>query len=65
MQLCKNWELYSDCYFRKTCSFAHGEKELRINNESMPKYKTKICKMFREKSYCSFGNRCIYQHIIR
>lgn len=64
-ELCKNWSLYSDCYFKDTCSFAHGENELRQNQIITEKYKTKICKMFNENYYCHYGNRCIYLHIIK
>ena len=63
-ELCKNWELYNDCYFKDECSFAHGIEELRTNN-NLCGYKTKICKSFTEKSYCSFGQRCTYKHIIK
>jgi len=62
-ELCKNWELYKDCYFKNKCSFAHGEEELRkkFTGNNM-KYKTKKCKMFFEKLYCPFGSRCQYSH---
>jgi hypothetical protein len=63
-ELCKNWELYNDCYFKDECSFAHGIEELRTSN-NLCGYKTKICKSFTEKSYCSFGQRCTYKHIIK
>lgn len=62
-ELCKNWELYKDCYFKNKCSFAHGEEELRkkFTGTNM-KYKTKKCKMFFERLYCPFGSRCQYSH---
>lgn len=64
-ELCKNWQLYNDCYFKDNCSFAHGESELRAKyTGSNWKYKTKICKTFIEKMYCPFGNRCQYRHIM-
>lgn len=62
-ELCKNWVLYNDCFFKDTCSFAHGEKDLRISNTPI-NYKTKVCKAFAEKSFCSYGNRCHYSHFI-
>ena len=62
-ELCKNYELYKDCYFGDNCSFAHGIEELR-ENISMPSYKTKLCKSFVLNSTCSFGTRCSYQHKI-
>jgi len=63
-ELCKNWVLYNDCFFKETCSFAHGEEELRSKNIPF-NYKTQICKSFFEKSYCVYGNRCHYSHKIR
>jgi hypothetical protein len=63
-ELCKNWVLYNDCYYKNTCSFAHGEAELRHGHSTI-KYKTKVCQMFKENHFCNYGNRCIYLHIIR
>lgn len=63
-ELCKNYELYHDCYYKNECSFAHGIEELR-QNCSLPKYKTRICKTFTDKSFCNFGTRCNYRHIIK
>jgi hypothetical protein len=63
-ELCKNWELYQSCYFKDNCSFAHGENELRVkNNSNNNKFKTKMCKAFAEKKWCQFGNRCQYRHV--
>ncbi len=63
-ELCKNWEVYHDCYFKKECSFAHGIEELRTG-AFLKKSKNKICKNFEEKGYCIFGNRCNYRHLIK
>jgi hypothetical protein len=67
-ELCKNWELFGDCYYKDNCSFAHGELELRnkllVKNSSNQKYKTKPCRSFEEKSFCPFGNRCQYTHLV-
>lgn len=57
--------MYNDCFFKSTCSFAHGEHELRQNEQSTEKYKTKTCKMFDENYYCNYGNRCIYLHVVK
>ncbi len=65
IKLCKNWSLYTDCKFKQGCSFAHGDLELRCQNDGTVKYKTKVCKMFSENLYCNYGNRCIYLHIIK
>lgn len=62
-ELCKNYELYHDCFYKNECSFAHGIDELR-QSEALPKYKTKVCKMFNEKAVCNFGMRCNYRHVI-
>lgn len=63
-ELCKNYELYHDCYYGNNCSFAHGIDELR-DNIILPKYKTKLCKNFIENKTCNFGIRCSYQHKIK
>ena len=67
-ELCKNWEIFGDCYYKDKCSFAHGENELRnkilAKNDDNEKYKTKPCRSFEEKGYCPFGNRCQYTHIV-
>ena len=62
-ELCKNYELYKDCYYGDNCSFAHGLDELR-DNIILPSYKTKLCKSFVENKTCNFGTRCSYQHKI-
>ena len=63
-ELCKNWEIYHDCYFKNECSFAHGIDELRIGTTPISGSKNKLCKTFQEKGVCSFGTRCNYRHAI-
>ena len=63
-ELCKNYELYHDCYYKDECSFAHGMDELR-ENIILPSYKTKLCKSFQENKVCNFGIRCTYRHYIK
>ena len=63
-ELCKNYELYKDCYYGDNCSFAHGMDELR-DNIVVPSHKTKMCKSFFENKTCNFGIRCSYQHKIK
>ena len=63
-ELCKNYELYHDCYYGDNCCFAHGEDELR-DNILIPCYKTKLCKSFIENKVCNFGIRCSYLHQIK
>ena len=60
-ELCKNYELYHDCYYGDNCCFAHGMDELR-DNILLPSYKTKLCKSFIDNKTCNFGIRCSYQH---
>ena len=62
-ELCKNYELYHDCYYKDNCCFAHGMDELRDNN-LVPSNKTKLCKSFIENKVCNFGVRCSYKHQI-
>ena len=62
-ELCKNYEMYHDCYYKENCSFAHGIEELR-DNILLPSYKTKMCKSFIENKTCNFGIRCSYKHQI-
>jgi hypothetical protein len=62
-ELCKNWEIYHDCYFKNECSFAHGLDELR---KDIPlSSKNRLCKSFQEKGICLFGKRCNFRHIIK
>ena len=63
-ELCKNYELYHDCYYKDNCCFAHGIEELR-DNILLPSYKTKMCKSFQENKICNFGIRCSYKHQIK
>ena len=63
-ELCKNYELYKDCYYGDNCSFAHGLDELR-ESFIVPSHKTKMCKSFFENKICTFGIRCSYQHKIK
>ena len=63
-ELCKNYELYHDCYYKNECCFAHGLEELR-ENTNYPSYKTKLCKSFQENKVCNFGIRCSYRHLIK
>ena len=63
-ELCKNYELYHDCYYKDECCFAHGVDELR-ENCNFSSYKTKMCKSFQENFVCNFGTRCSYKHNIK
>ena len=63
-ELCKNYELYHDCYYKDECCFAHGIEELR-DNINFPSYKTKLYKSFHKNKFCNFGIRCNYRHTIK
>ena len=63
-ELCKNWEIYHDCYFKNECSFAHGIDELRTDTP-VSGSKNRLCKTFEEKGFCLFGKRCNYRHVIK
>ena len=63
-ELCKNWEIYHDCYFKNECSFAHGLDELRTDTP-LSGSKNRLCKSFQEKGVCLFGKRCNYRHVIK
>jgi hypothetical protein len=63
-ELCKNWEIYHDCYFKNECSFAHGLDELR-NDTTVSGSKNRLCKSFHEKGVCLFGKRCNYRHVFK
>lgn len=63
-ELCKNWEIYHDCYYKEECSFAHGLEELRLNI-NVCGTKNKYCKTFQEKGYCLFGKRCNFRHVVK
>ena len=62
-ELCKNWEMYKDCFYGDECCFAHGMADLR-QTTNLPTYRTKECKTFNESMTCPFGTRCNYKHII-
>ena len=63
-ELCKNWEIYHDCYYKEECSFAHGEEELRLYLQ-ISGSKNKLCRTFQEKGFCLFGKRCNYRHVLK
>ena len=63
-ELCKNWEIYHDCYFKNECSYAHGLDELRTDTP-VSGSKNRLCKSFQEKGFCLFGKRCNYRHLIK
>lgn len=61
-EMCRNWELTGACYFKDTCSFAHGAHELVKKKHVPPNFKTKACVQFHETGFCPYGNRCQFLH---
>ena len=63
-ELCNNYEMFHDCYYKNECSFAHGIEELRENFNEIPS-KIQKCISFEKKGFCPFGIRCNYIHYIK
>jgi uncharacterized protein (DUF885 family) len=57
-EMCRNWEISGTCFFKDTCSFAHGAHELVKKKHVPPNFKTKACVQFHETGFCPYGNRC-------
>ena len=57
-ELCKNWEIYHDCYFKNECSYAHGLDELRTDTP-VSGSKNRLCKSFQEKGFCYLAKDAI------
>ncbi|KAF5188095.1 hypothetical protein FRX31_022320 [Thalictrum thalictroides] len=73
--LCKNWREKGYCASGELCTYAHGSDDLREAIKQQPlnesnnlrmnipnKYKTVLCKNWREKDYCANGELCTYAH---
>lgn len=61
-EMCKNWQLTGHCEFDDSCSFAHGEHELKEKTDVPRNYKTKPCKRYHRDMYCPYGKRCQFLH---
>lgn len=61
-EICKNYEFRGNCQWGDSCSFAHGQQELRTKTHINLHYKSKLCKQFFESGFCSYGYRCQYLH---
>ena len=61
-EMCKTWSLTGQCRFGETCSFAHGEEEIRQKNHLHSNFKTKPCTAFYTQGFCPYGYRCQYIH---
>ena len=61
-ELCKKFTEFGYCPYEKKCKFAHGFHELRKNNTTNGKYKTKECVTFSKDLVCNYGSRCNFIH---
>ena len=61
-EICKFWQLNGSCEYAETCSFAHGNHELKQRTDKPRNYKTKQCKRFHKELYCPYGPRCQFLH---
>ena len=52
----------SKCKYGSECTFAHGEHELLWKAHVHSNYRTKECKNFFNKGYCTYGERCQFYH---
>ncbi|KAG7157346.1 mRNA decay activator protein ZFP36L1-like [Homarus americanus] len=60
-ELCRTYEESGNCKFAKTCTFAHGLRELRAVPRH-PRYKTDLCRTYHSLGYCQYGARCHFVH---
>ena len=61
-EICKNWQQTGECEFFYSCSFAHGNQELKVKTDVPKNYKTKLCKKFHKELFCPYGTRCQFLH---
>lgn len=61
-EMCRNWELSGSCFFKDTCSFAHGEHELMKKQHLPSNFKSKLCIQFHQTGFCPYGSRCQFLH---
>jgi hypothetical protein len=61
-ELCKNFMMKGWCKWGDSCSFAHGNHELRKKTHLHDRFKTLPCRAYHVKGFCSYGLRCQYQH---
>ena len=64
-ELCKFYELTSQCKYGDNCAYAHGKENLRAKVTNTTAYRTKKCIQFFENGYCPYGNRCQFQHQLK
>ena len=62
LELCKKFTEFGYCPYEGKCKFAHGYHELRKDNTTNCKYKTKECVTYFQDSLCHYGSRCNFIH---
>ncbi|XP_064109871.1 uncharacterized protein LOC135217776 [Macrobrachium nipponense] len=60
-ELCRAHEEGGHCRFGISCTFAHGQEELR-SIARHHKYKTEQCRSYHSIGYCQYGTRCHFIH---
>ncbi|XP_066954723.1 uncharacterized protein [Macrobrachium rosenbergii] len=60
-ELCRAHEEGGHCRFGVSCTFAHGQEELR-SIARHHKYKTEQCRSYHSVGYCQYGTRCHFIH---
>lgn len=61
-ELCRNFEMYGNCKFGNTCSYAHGAHQLQNKKHLPSNFMTKLCTMFHRDGTCQYGERCQFLH---
>ena len=76
--ICKHYGTPQGCSYGDKCQFAHGQKELRMNNmqnfnqmqmanvgkaqNNILNYKIVKCKNFEKDGTCKYGQHCTFAH---
>jgi hypothetical protein len=63
-ELCRNFEMYGNCKFGNTCSYAHGSHQLQKKTHLPSNFMTKLCTQFHRDETCVYGERCQFLHSI-
>ncbi|KAI3995460.1 hypothetical protein MKX01_006682 [Papaver californicum] len=61
IKLCKIWIETGVCPYGDHCQSAHGIRQLR-HVIRHPRYKTEVCRMVLNGSFCSYGHRFYLCH---